>query len=212
MNTIFHMVPLLLPLIAVLAAPGCGKGTATHSVTGVVTNISTSYSKEVTLTFKDGTEVKLKNGQKHAIFKNVPVRIDYDSGRCITAIVRLNPPDKDATVITDLRRQYLPRPPQDDPLNRPVEIQISQRPKGTWSVGSTMEEVSNLEGEPTLVTGHNPYVRWYYYNPEGLKDIHKQSFVKFNTKGRVIFYKLGEYEFKFKQFGHNMSHRFKKDN
>ncbi len=164
MNTIFHMVPLLLPLIAVLATPGCGKGTATHSVTGVITNISTNtYNGKVTLTFKDDTEVKLKNGQKHAIFKNVPVRIDYDSGRCITGVVRLVPVDENSTIVSTIK------PGEDksdtDILNRPLIIQMNNRPDGTWGIGSTMQEVKAIEGEPQSVSTHsfrNQEIRWYY--------------------------------------------------
>ena len=69
----FHkefVILILIPLLALLTASGCDS--TTYSVTGIVTKISSdSRTKEVTLTFKDETEMPLKNGNSHAIFKNV---------------------------------------------------------------------------------------------------------------------------------------------
>ena len=188
---------LVLLVVIVTTTPGCGgKGVATHSVSGIVTNANTDYRNNVELTFKDGVEIKLKNGKHHPIFKNTPIQIDYDSKRCIVGVTRLNPPEEGDTVVIAVEAEKQ-ESPSVDPLNRPVVIQVSQRPKDTWGVGSTMGEVKAIEGEPDQVMAykHMTDIRWYYGDPG---ESRRETYVEFGGNPmRVLQYaQPGKYQFK----------------
>ncbi len=164
--------------IGLLTSPGCGKGTVTSSVTGVVTNIGAmSRNNELELTFKDGTEMELKNGHRHPIFKNTPIRIDYDSGRCILKVTRLAPVTENDTVINIVGEGNS----DTNSFNRPLIIQMNDRPEGTWGIGSTMQEVIAIEGEPHRVTTYASIkeIRWRYGTS-------KLNYVEFKLMGNTM--------------------------
>jgi len=106
----FFLLPLLaIPLLGILS--GCGKGpdrgtaAATRSVTGIVTDVhatKTAHGRKIKLTFEDGVEMTLQDSEHHIVFTNTPIQIKYNNKLYIQSVSRLNPPEKDATVITDL--------------------------------------------------------------------------------------------------------------
>lgn len=203
MNRFFRWtIPMsiwMLSAMIVFTTPGCkcGSHDATHSVLGVVTSVSDGYHNKVELTYKDGTKVKLTNEDEHVIFKNSPIRIDYDKHRRIVHVARLNPPEKDDTVITAIESKKTQKHKIE--IDRSITIQISTRPKGTWGVGSTMEEVKALEGEPGEVTvyKYSTDVRWYYHLPDGDKSVLIAAYIEFDGKtGLVTDYKKRDYKFK----------------
>lgn len=175
---------LLLSLLSILAVTGCSKPTATHSVTGIVTDISSSnYDKEIKLTFKDETELRLKNKHQHPIFKNTPIRIDYNACQCITKVTRLTPADENSTIVT-ISKSGDDKSSDQDILNRPLMIQMN-RDKGTWGIGSTMDEVKTVEGEPdeTSTSNYDGAIKWTYNAP---RTINTSNFIEFQLAGTTM--------------------------
>ena len=165
-------------------------------IEGIILNaqpVGPTCKKKVHIVFQDEVEMTLKNHNDWPIYKNTPVRITIDAWEYIHSVERVGSPKPGDTVMkhkeqvgSEQDNKSGDKYPVISIGNEYQFIPINAEPEGKFGIGSSMDRVRELEGEPhKIVPGHSHHL-WHYTRKEPEDEFPRHDIVTFSTKTNLV--------------------------